>query len=363
MPDQHAAPDPKTPAAERQAAHAHEPGDDHDTDLTGSGLDLDAQALLTLQQQVGNDAVQALLSIQADAPGAGDEIDAFMHATGVVHPALQALSRSLKPAAGLFGGSSQPGEKPPEFTTTESADRILHAGTPVAGKHPEFPVVMGQTTYERNAIGLWPSFGVTFSTPFWHWLSKTATPKKTKAEGATWTANATPANEEGYQMPNGRAEYPGYEYYIRVSQAAADMIKEAEQQHIGDLDQGWAITGQAAADAINAVADEEPDVKPDATQAKYAAADRVAAKMGGVGDLVKGALRSGGRLEEPLAPLMMGANNASKKARDTSGQHTIPIKFKDKDDQKKRVTFEVDDGFKLQKPSSESVVNAGTING
>ena len=361
MPEPHAAPDTK-PAADHPTAHAAGPVDDHDLGLTGAGLELDAQALLSLQRSVGNEALNALLSIDQSSPTASAEVEAFMNATGVVHPALQALSRSLKPAEGLFGGSNPTGDKPPEFAT-ESADRILHAGTPTAGKHPQFPVVMGQTTYERNAIGLWPSFNVTVSTPFFHWLSKKAVPKKTKAEGATWTANATPASEEGYLMPGGRAEYPGFDYYIAVSQKANAMIVEAEQQHINDLDRGWAITGQAAADSINAVADEEPDLKPDTVAAKNSAADRVAAKMGGVGDLVKGALRSGGRLEEPLAPLMMGANNASQKARDASGQHTIPIKFKEKDDAKKRVTFEVDDGFKLEKPSSESVVNAGTIGG
>ena len=85
--------------------------------------------------------------------------------------------------------------------------------------------------------------------------------------------------------------------------------------------------------------------------------------MGGVGDVVKGAIRSGGGLEEALAPLMMGANQASSKARDKSGQHPIPTKFSKKDDTQKRLTFEVDDGFDLEAPSSHSVVNAGTIAG
>jgi hypothetical protein len=351
------------PAAEGPTAHAAGPVDDHDLELTGGGLELDAQALLSLQRSVGNEALNALLSIDRSSPTASSEVEAFMNATGVVHPALQALSRSLKPAEGLFGGpSSTYGANPPRFAT-ESAENVLHAGKPSPSKHAEFPKVMGQTMYERNAIGLWPSFSVTYHTPFWHWLSTTAVPNKTKAEGATWWAVATPANEEGYKMENGLAEYPGYDYYIKVSSKAAAMIVEAEQQHINDLDQGWAITGENAANSINAVSDEEPDVKPSAHDAKNAAADRVAAKMGGVGDLVKGAIRSGGRLEEALAPLMMGANNASLRARDKSGQHTIPTKFSKKDDAQKRVTFEVDDGFDLKAPSSESVVNAGTIAG
>jgi hypothetical protein len=160
-------------------------------------------------------------------------------------------------------------------------------------------------------------------------------------------------------MPDGRAEYPGYDYYIKVSAKAAEMIATAERQHINDLDQGWAVTGTATAAAINQVAEEKPDVMPNEPAAKKAAAARVAAKLP-IGERIKGGLEAGGRLEDTLAPLMDGSFTASGAFRD-HGKHTIPVKLVDKDDKAKRVNYAVDDSFNLDTTASETVVNAGTI--
>lgn len=320
-------------------------------------------ALLELQGLVGNQAVSDLMELDARGQDAGAEIDGMMQATGATHPVLQRASAVLRRRApGLFGTTTHtPAPRAagiPEFAT-ESA-HVLNSGTVKPAKHDGFPATMGQTAYERGKIEIWPSFNVTYGTPFWHWLSTTATPRKTTAQGGDWWAIATPANEAGYKMPDGRAEYPGFDYYIKVSAKAAGLIAKAEQQHINDLDQGWAITGAATASAINAASEEEPDVMPSQGAAKQAAVDRVAGKLP-IGDRIKGGLRSGGRLEDTLAPLMDGAFQASGKFRDKSNKHTIPIKFTEKDDKQKKVVYEVDDGFSLDETSSESVVNAGTI--
>jgi len=51
----------------------------------------------------------------------------------------------------------------------------------------------------------------------------------------------------------------------------------------------------------------------------------------------------------------------SRKARDESKKHKIDTKYVMKDDQKKRVLYEVDEGFKLDATPSDAVVNIGTI--
>jgi len=220
--------------------------------------------------------------------------------------------------------------------------------------------VMGQTYYARKDIEIWPSYHSKVERSLWPWGWQ-AKVQKTDAAGGVWNALATPENQEGYKMPVERPQYPGYEVYIRESGAAANNIAAAEQQHINDLDTGWAITGLAARDAINQVAAEEPDVKDDEVSAKKAAADKVAAKMGPLGAKIRGALDSQGRLEDALGPMMDNSVTQSRKARDDTGKHKIPIKYVMKDDQKKRVLYEVDDEFKLDTTASDAVVNIGTI--
>jgi hypothetical protein len=233
--------------------------------------------------------------------------------------------------------------------------KALNAGQVSWSKHAQFPTVMGQTYYARKDIEIWPSYRT-------KWDSKwAARVQKTDAAGGVWNATATPQNEEGYKMPDERAEYPGYEVYIRESGAAAELVAAAEQQHINDIDTGWAITGLAARDAINQIADEEPKEKDTEMEAKKATADKVAAKMGPLGAKIRGALDSQGRLEDALGPLMDNAVRQSVKQRDDTGKHTIPVRYVMKDDQKKRVLYEVNEDFKLDKTASEAVVNIGTI--
>jgi hypothetical protein len=110
-------------------------------------------------------------------------------------------------------------------------------------------------------------------------------------------------------------------------------------------------------------AGEEPDASPNKLAAKQAAVEKVAAKLRGVGERIKGGLRSGGRLEDSLAPLMDGSATASAAARDATGKHTIPIRFVEKDEKQKRVIYDVNDSFKLDETSSETVVNVGLISG
>jgi hypothetical protein len=321
-------------------------------------------AIEGLQRLAGNHAVVDLLATGGDPAEAGPEAVRFMNASGVAHPALQRAAAAIRRRRGLFGSVQRAGPpgggSPPPTFTSESTHTILQAGSVQAARHPEFPGKMGQTRYAHNDIGVWPSFNVTYKTPWNHWFSDTATPQHTSAQDADWWAIATPANEEGYKMPDEMPEYPGYEYYIKVSSAAADLIKRAEQQHLNDLNQGWAITGAATAAAINAASTEDPEVRPSKPAAKEAAAAKVAAKLGPVGEKIKGGLRSGGRLESSLGPLMDSSSTLSESFRD-HGKHKIPTRFVEKDETRKRVIFDVDESFALDDTPSESVVNPGTV--
>jgi hypothetical protein len=321
-------------------------------------------AIQGLQRLAGNQAVVDLLASGGDPGEAGSEAVAYLQASGVAHPALQRAAIAIHGRRGLFGSveRSAPvgGGGPSPTFPTESVHTLMQAGTVKAQKHNEFPGKMGQTMYVHNDIALWPSFNVRYSTPWFHWRSDTATPQPTSAASATWWAIGTPANEEGYKMPDERAEYPGYEYYIKVSPKAAGMIADAEKQHIDDLDHGWAITGEATAAAINAVSTEEPDIRPDKRAAKNAAADRVAAKLGPVGEKIKRGLYSGGRLESSLGPLMDSSATLSVDYRD-HGKHTLPLRFVEKDEAKKRVVFDVTDSQALDSTPSDTVVNPGNV--
>ncbi len=321
-------------------------------------------AVLGLQRLAGNQAVVDLLATGGDPAEVGPEALRFIGSSGIAHPALQRAAAAIRNRRGLFGsvqraGPPGGGSAPPVFAT-ESADAILRAGSVAAQKHPEFPGKMGQTMYVHNDIGVWPSFNLTYKTPWNHWFSDTATPRPTSAQSASWWAIATPANEEGYKMPDEKPEYPGYEYYIKVSSAAAALIKKAEEQHVNDLDQGWAITGAATAAAVNQVSTEDPDIRPSKPAAKEAAMARVAGKLGPVGEKIMGGLRSGGRLESSLGPLMDSSSTLSTTFRD-KGKHTIPLRFVEKDETRKRVVFDVNDAFDLDQTPSETVVNAGNV--
>jgi hypothetical protein len=353
----------------QQAPAAAERADALETQTSRGVHDDDApsqaeSAILGLQRLAGNHAVVDLLATGGDPAEAGPEALKFMSDSGIAHPALQRAAAAIRDRRGLFGsvqraGPPGGGSAPPVFLT-ESVHALMHAGTVKPQKHNEFPGKMGQTMYVHNDIAKWPSFNVRYSTPWFHWRSDTATPLPTLAASADWWAIGTPANEEGYKMPDERVEYPGYEYYIKVSSKAAGMIADAEKQHIDDLDHGWAITGEAAAAAINTVSTEDPDIRPTKPAAKKAAADRVAAKLGPVGEKIKHGLYSGGRLEDSLGPLMDSSYTKSVEYRD-KGRHTLPLRFVEKDEAKKRVVFDVNDSQPLDSTPSETVVNPGNV--
>ena len=244
-------------------------------------------------------------------------------------------------------------------TATERGDKddsgcfqIMSAGKVEPGRPPTFPQHFGTTVYDASKIEKWPSFT---------WKESL---QPTEALGTSWQAYATPASEKGYKVTADDStnpvfqqyvlKYPNYNYYVRVSPTAADVIAAAEQQHINDLSEGWEITGEATAKAINAVAKEEP-----ATRAE--AVEKVEAKLGKLGKAIHSGLSKGGRLEDSLLPLMNTAARKSVEARDTSKKHDIGLNYVMADDQKKRVLFEVNEDFKLDQTKSADIVNLKAI--
>ena len=148
-------------------------------------------------------------------------------------------------------------------------------------KRPEFPRVLGQTYNAHNNIELWPSYRLKYNKKVFG--NYTAKPEQTDAAGGIWDALATPQSETGYKMPDEHPKHPGYEFYVRESGAAANLIAGAEQQHINDLDTGWAMTGLAARDAINALAAADPVEADDQISARKAAVDKAVTRMGPLG--------------------------------------------------------------------------------
>jgi hypothetical protein len=230
--------------------------------------------------------------------------------------------------------------------------QILGSGKVEPGRPAKFPQVFGYTVYDTSQIEKWPSFV---------WKS---TLEKTDALGTSWQAYATPASEKGYKVTADDStnpvfqkyvlKYPNYNYYVRVSPTAAETIAAAEQQHINDLSEGWEITGEATAKAINEVAKEEPDTRADAVS-------KVEAKLGKLGNAIHSGLAKGGRLEDSLKPLLDNAARKSKEARDDSKKHDLGLDYVMADDQKLRVLFEVNEDFKLDKTKSSDVVNLKSI--
>jgi hypothetical protein len=220
------------------------------------------------------------------------------------------------------------------------------------GRPAKFPQIFGYTVYDANQIERWPSFT---------WKS---TLEKTDAVGTSWQAYATPAREQGYKVTADDStnlvfqtyvlKYPNYNYYVRVSPKAAEIIAAAEQQHINDLSEGWEITGEATSKAINEVAGQEPDVRADAV-------GKVEAKLGALGKSIHSGLMKGGRLEDSLRPLLDTAAKKSKEARDDSKKHDLGLNYVMADDQRKAVLFEVNEDFKLDKTTSKDVVNLKSI--
>jgi hypothetical protein len=285
----------------------------------GSGTPTYVRALLDLQATAGNRAVLQLLGRDAGAH--------------------QATPRVAPPPGTL----------------------VLNSGAWTFGRHPDFPVSMGQTWYAHNDIGTWPSFNLEYSRsiiPPWNLQAK---PRTTDAIGAAWPVLATAANEGGYRMPNEHPEHPGLAYYIRVSGTAANHIAAAEQQHVNDLDEGWSLTGLAARRAINQAAGEDWSEGGDASAAKAAAIEKVVGYMGGLGPKVRSNLEGGGSLEPSLGPMMDKSFTRSKSQRDASGGHTIPVVYVTTDPDNTRVLYEADPNKAPDPLATSSVINLGTI--
>jgi hypothetical protein len=269
------------------------------------------------------------------------------------------VQRVLHREAGIPGSIPAAGRNAPALPPGDPRHR-LNAGQVKWGKHEAFPAVMGQTFYMHNNIEKWPSFRVVPERSIWPWGWQ-ANISKTDAAGGIWDAIATPENEEGYKISAEHPDHPGYEAYVRESGSAANNIAQAEQQHINDLDTGWDITGIAAKNAINAAADEEPEVRDNEVAAKEAAIDKVVANAGALGPEMRRGLQSGGSLEPTLGPLMDNSFVQSKSQRDDSGKHKIPVDYVMEDDDNKRVLFEVDPDHQLDGTASSTVVNLGTL--
>jgi hypothetical protein len=225
---------------------------------------------------------------------------------------------------------------------------LTFAGRVEWGRPAKFPQIFGYTVYDASQIEKWPSFT---------WKS---TLERTDAVGTSWQAYATPASEKGYKVTADDSnnpvfqtyvlKYPNYNYYVRVSPKAAEIIAAAEQQHVNDLSEGWEIIGEATSKAINEVATEEPDARAEAV-------GKVEAKLGALGKSIHSGLMKGGRLEDSLRPLLDIAAKKSKEARDDSKKHDLGLQYVMADDQKKAVLFEVNEDFQLDKTTSKDVVN------
>jgi hypothetical protein len=301
-----------------------------------TALESPIHPILHLQRTLGNRAVQRLLQAQA------------------------AARRVTPPSPPVPPHPAHPPVFPP------ATEGMAFAGQVKWQQPAQFPKALGYTYYHADLIQLWPSFTPVCEPKFGEVTCKLS---KTDAIGAEWPSVATPENQQGYLVTPDKTLNPvfqqhvkeDYSHYVRVGGKAANNIAAAEQQHLNDFDLAWEITGEAVAKAINAVADEEPTVRPTKPEAKIALADKVVAKLGTLGTVIRGALESGGRLEKALRPAMDKANQASLAQRDATGKHTPELLYVMTDDQKKAVLFEVDEDFVLDTTPSSKIVNLGTI--
>jgi hypothetical protein len=282
--------------------------------------------------------------------------------SGAPRPGYVAAVLGLQASAGnqavvelLRGGAAAAGN------ASGGVSGALLSGAWRFGRHPEFPVSMGQTWYAHNDIEAWPSFNLEYSRSFIPPFPHQAKPRTTDAIGAAWPVLATPESEEGYKMPQPHPDHPGLDYYIRVSGTAANNIAFAEQQHVNDLDEGWSLTGLAAKRAINQVAGEGWAEGDDLAAAKAAAVDKTVAAMGGLGAKVKSNLEGGGSLESSLGPMMDKSFTQTKSQRDASGKHTIPVVYVTKHPDGTKVLYEADPNKAPDSTATSSVVNLGTI--
>jgi hypothetical protein len=292
-----------------------------------------------------------------DHAARGGDTRSPAHVQALLDLQASAGNRAVLQLLGKDGGA---GHAPPTFDPP-AGTHVLSSGAWKYGRHPQFPVSMGQTWYAHNDIGQWPTFTLEYSRSIIPPFDHQAKPKTTDAVGAAWPVLATPENEAGYKMPNEHPEHPGLGHYIRVSGTAANNIAAAEQQHVNDLDEGWDLTGRAAKRAINQAAGGDWAEGDDMAAAKTAAIDKVAGLMGGLGPKVRSNLESGGSLEPSLGPMMDKSFTQSQSQRDASGGHTIPVVYVTKDADGTKVLYEADPNKAPDAKATSSVVNLGTI--
>lgn len=275
---------------------------------------------------------------------------------------LNAQSGAIEGGRSEADSKDNQGAKAPEMAAAQGDEQSLNAGAFTYAKHPYFPHRMGQVFYRRGLIDIWPAmdFAPPETSPGRGYFVK---PCKTMAMGGTWPVTVTPQNDQGYQSPVPHEDYPDYDYVIKVGAGAAKFIEGAEQQHVDDLDYGWAITGQAVADAINFVAGQEPNIRGTVEEAKGATIDAILNEIGNRGGprgRLRGALEGEGRLESTLAPMMDNACIKSQDARDKGHHHTGDPEKIQVDNEAKRVVGSVPEKT-LGGPSTKAVINAGTI--
>jgi hypothetical protein len=245
----------------------------------------------------------------------------------------------------------------------------LHAGKVDAGRPPKFPKSYGYTVPSPVPVSTWPTLNIkTDSKTFGGY---TAIPEETKAPDPNWQAYAIPESAAGYKVTADDSDnptflkyvlkYPNYEYYVRISAKANKIIVAAEEQHIADLDRGWAIIGRSVANAINITAKEDPVSGANPIAAKNASIAKVEEKLGKLGTAMHGDLAKGGTMDKAITPFMNIVAEKSRQGRDVSKKHDIGMNFVSVDEAKKQVLFEANEDFELDKTPSKDIISIKTI--
>ena len=245
----------------------------------------------------------------------------------------------------------------------------LHAGKVDAGRPPKFPKSYGYTIPSPVPVSTWPT--LTIKTDSKLFGGYKAIPAKTSAPDPSWQAYAIPESAAGYKVTADDSDnptfmkyvlkYPNYEYYVRISAKANKIIVAAEQQHINDLDRGWAIIGRSVANAINITAEEDPVTGPTELAAKNASIAKVEEKLGKLGTAMHSDLAKGGSMENAITPFMKIVAEKSRQGRDVSKKHDIGMNFVSVDEANKKVLFEANEDFDLDKTASSEIINIKTI--
>ncbi len=265
----------------------------------------------------------------------------------------------------LAGDPAQaPAMDGPEAGSLAGSGEAAQAGAVRAGRHPDFPQVYGQTWYNVAELPSAPRVRYVEESSSMPWsLGWTVKVVPVAAPAApTWPVLVTPANAEGYKVNMPHPSYPDLEHYVVVSEQAASNVAACEDQHVQDLDQGWALAAGRLAEGINYAAGAEDGFQADTlAAAKEQAANAIISGMGSYGAAIKDAVISGGSMEAPVQAAMNKAFHASKTHRDAAGKHSFPLLLKTVDEQKGRVASAVKDDGGVDGTASGALVNLETI--